>query len=159
MTLTESAFEHCIIADLNADLCFGSDQAFVSFPTRFATVEFLLLDNSVLIRAADEVRARAGFKPSRPLPGYPECDPDVLYNFYFSINTYTPTRTQNCIEFSAFNTKSPDAGDMYQIPLTLTEQNAIYNVLDRQCKQELGQGCASLLREAEREMMTDAQAV
>ena len=127
MSITAEA----IRIDFDQDIEYGQDQAYVSYPTVFPTVTFMLEDTQELIDAAAEVC------------GYGK---DCPYEFMIGINGFTKTRLDNCVQFLV------DC-EQYSIDLDESLQSEIYNELDKQCQQALGKGCEELLEEAKAQIV------
>ena len=68
-----------------------------------------------------------------------------IYEFMIGINGFTNSRLDDCIKFFM-------GGIPRRIELEDEEQYDIFNSLDAQCREHLGQGCEDLLKEAESEM-------
>ena len=127
-----------IILDLDNEILYGSDQAYISYPTRFATVT-LPLQPAEDLRAAVN-RLRAGLAPVDDM------------EFFIGINDFTATKLDNCIEAIVTAADAPDAEDRYTIDLSEGDQREVFAVLDKECREKLGKGCEELLTEARRWM-------
>ena len=156
MTFTEAVIRDGIHVDFSNDPLFDSDQVNNSFPCRFATVQFELYATELLMHIANRIRKEQGFKPWHAIDEYPEemCDQDGWYSFYISLNDYSPTKVDACLEFVLANSDSPDNETMYTVELTEEEQHFFYDRLDEQCRKYLAKRCYDLLVEA-REAMED----
>ena len=143
-----------IFIDFAAEVMYGSDQMYLDYPVRFATVEFQLRDTALLSEIADRIRKDAGFAPFHPMDEYTDemCDQDGWYDFYIGLNEWDKTRVDSCIEVVVCNSRSADEGEMYTIDLTPDEQSVLYARLDEQCRKYLGKGCMDLLAESREEM-------
>ena len=73
-----------IILDMENEVLYGSDQANINYPTRFATVTLPLVPTEDLLDALNALRA--GFEPVD----------DV--EFTVGLNDFTSTKLDNCIE-------------------------------------------------------------
>ena len=154
MSLCELFVKDEIFIDFGAEIMYGSDQAYISYPCRFATVEFQLMDTNGLSKIADRLRKDQGFRPMHPMDEYTDetCDQSGWYDFFVGINDYAENKMDSCITFVVANSDSDDEGSMYAIDLTSEEQECIYSRLDGQCREYLGKGCLELLAEAKKEM-------
>lgn len=126
MSITAEA----IRIDFDQEIEYGQDQANVTYPTVFPTVNFMLEDTEELIEAAANIC------------GYGK---DCLYEFMIGINGFTRTGLDNCVQFLVDY-------EGYSIDLDEALQKEIYDALDKQCREKLGKGCADLLEEARKEM-------
>ena len=151
MTLMEGFVKDEVFIDFGTEIMYGSDQAYISYPIRFATVTFQLLATNALSQIADRIRKDLGFKPMHPMDEFTDetCDNDGWYDFYVGINGYADNQMDSCIEFIVVNSDSTDNEQQYAIELTTGEQEVIYLHLDEQCRQYLGKGCRELLEEAD----------
>lgn len=154
MTLTEGIVKDSIYIDFGTEVMFGSDQVYVDYPCRFATVAFELMSTEALSMIADQIRAKEGYAPMHPMEGQAEdnCDQEGWYSFRIGLNDLACTRLDACIEFTVENSLSADGGEMYTIDLTDYEQGLVYNQLDCQCREYLGKSCEELLAEARKEL-------
>ena len=150
MTLTEGFVKDAVFIDFGAEILYGSDQCYVSYPCRFPTVSFQLMATNGLSQIADRIRKDMGFKPMHPMDEYTDatCDNDGWYDFYIGINGYAENQMDSGIEFVVINSDCNDNEQQYTINLTKEEQDVIYACLDEQCRSHLGKGCAELLAEA-----------
>lgn len=157
MTLTEKFIADAIHLDAGAEIMYGSDQMYDSYPISFPTVEFQLTATDALSEVADTIRLEKGYKPMFPRDGSTDdVDNDGWYDFYISISKLPgknqECRLDNCISFVVVNSDSDDNEDMYEIPLTESEQEYIFDILNQQCRRYHGKDCLTLLAEAEKEM-------
>lgn len=154
MTLMEGFVKGSIFIDFGADVLYGSDQVYISYPCRFPTVRFMLVSTNALVQISDRIRKDAGYAPMYPMDEYTDetCDGNGWYDYYAEINGYSDSRMGSCIEFAVANSDSPDNEELYTIDLTPEDQRKIYRCLDEQCRQHLGKGCEELLEEARKEM-------
>ena len=116
--------------DFDIEIEYGQDQAFISYPVVFPTVEFQLEGSDELISMADQIT------------GY---GTDAGHEFTIGINDFTPSKVDTCLMFTV---------DMetYSIDLKDEELPMIFDTLDSQCRGKLGKGCLDLLDEAREEM-------
>lgn len=160
MTLTEKFIADTIQLDSGAEVMYGSDQIYDSYPCRFPTVEFQLVATDALVEVADRIRMEKGYLPMHPRDGRTdEVDNDSRYDFYVGISKL-PGDHQQCqldssISFVVVNSDSDDNEDMYNIDLTESEKECVFDILNRQCRRYHGKDCAALLTEAEAEMTDD----
>ena len=154
MNLLEGFVHEQIYVDFGAEPIYGSDQANISYPCRFATVNLQLMATNGLALVADRIRKNLGFAPMHPMDEYTEdfCDNDGWYDFYIGLNDYSETKMDNAIEFVVVNSDSLDNEEIYTIDLTEAEQEVLYNRLDEQCRKYLGKSCEDLLAEARKEL-------
>ena len=123
-----------IILDMNNEILYGSDQAYVSYPTRFATVTLPLVPTEDLLAAVNTLRT--------------DLDPVDDVEFTIGINGFTSTKLDNCSEAVITATDAPDAEERYTIDLSEDAQREAFAALDRECREKLGKGCEDLLAEA-----------
>lgn len=160
MTLTEKFIADTIQLDSGAEVMYGSDQIYDTYPCRFPTVEFQLVATDALVEVADRIRMEKGYLPMHPRDGRTdEVDNDGWYDFYVGISKL-PGDHQQCqldssISFVVVNSDSDDNEDMYNIDLTESEKECVFDILNRQCRRYHGKDCATLLTEAEAEMTDD----
>ena len=150
MTLMEGFVRNEIYIDFGTDISYGSDQLYVDYPCRFATVGFQLMPTAALYRLADRIRKDAGYRPMHAMDEYSEasCDQSGWYEFFVSINSFTDNHMGSCIEFVVVGSDSEDNEELYTIDLTTEEQTAVYNRLDEECCKYLGKSCEDLLKES-----------
>lgn len=157
MTLTEKFIADAILLDSGAEVIYGSDEVFDTYPCRFPTVEFQLIATDALVEIADRIRMEKGYLPMHPRDGRTDdVDNDGWYDFYIGISKLPgdmEVRLDNSITFIVVNSDSDDNEDMYEIQLTDDERSAVYAALNRQCLKYEGKNCAALLAESEKEMM------
>lgn len=161
MTLTENFIRNAIQLDSGAEVMYGSDQVYDTYPCRFPTVEFQLAATDALVEVADRIRMEKGYLPMHPRDGRTDdVDSDGWYDFYVGISKL-PGDHQECkldssISFVVVNSDSDDNEDMYSIDLTETEKAYVYEILNRQCRRYHRKDCATLLAESEKELMDTA---
>ena len=161
MTLTENFIRNAIQLDSGAEVMYGSDQVYDTYPCRFPTVEFMLSATDALVEVADRIRMEKGYLPMHPRDGRSDdVDNDGWYDFYVGISRL-PGDHQECkldssITFIVVNSDADDNEEMYGIELTADEQSVVLDILNRQCRKYLNKTCAELLNEAEEEMMDTA---
>ena len=159
MNLLEGFVHEQIYVDFGSEPLYGYDQANVSYPCHFATVNLQLMATNGLALIADRIRKNLGFVPMHPMDEYTEdfCENDGWYLFYIGLNDYCESKLDNAIEFVVVNSDSPDNEEIYTIDLSEEEQKVLYNRLDEQCRKYLGKGCEELLAEARAEMLAEAR--
>ena len=139
MTLTEKFITDAIQLDSGAEVMYGSDQIYDTYPCRFPTVEFQLTATDALVEVADRIRLEKGYKPMHPRDGRTDdVDNDGWYNFYVGISKL-PGDHQQCqldssISFVVVNSDSDDNEDMYTIDLTESEKECVFDIMNRQCR-------------------------
>ena len=157
MTLTKKFIRDAIQLDSNAEVMYGSDEIFDTYPCRFPTVEFQLMATDALVEIADRIRMEKEYKPMHPRDGrIDDVDSDGWYDFYIGISKLpgdTDVHIDSNINFIVVNSDSDDNEDMYEISLTDDERSAIYEILNAQCRRYHGKDIAAMLSEAEKEMM------
>lgn len=158
MTLTEKFISDAIYLDAGAEVIYGSDEIFDTYPCRFPTVELQLMATDSLVEIADRIRLEKGFKPMHPRDGRTDnADNDGWYDFYLGVSKLPgenqECRLDNCIVFIVVNSDSDDNEDMYEISLTDDERSAVYEILNAQCRRYHGKDIPAMLAEAEQEMM------
>ena len=153
MTLTEGLIRDQIFLD-GEDYMLGSDQLYVDYPCRFATVTFQLVATFLLSEIADRIRVDEGYKPMHAMDGFTDetCDNEGWYDFWISIEDYGATKVAPCIDFVVVNSDSLDNEETYSIDLTEEEQKLMYERLDGLCRQNYEKSCEELLQEARKEM-------
>ena len=113
------------------------------------------------MEVADRIRMEKGYFPMHPWDGRTDdVDCDGWYDFYIGISKL-PGDHQQCqldssISFVVVNSDSDDNEDMYNIDLTESEKEYVYEILNRQCRRYHGKDCAELLAESEKELMDTA---
>ena len=156
MTLTENFIADAVHLDAGAEVMYGADEMFDSYPIRFATVEFQLTATDALGEIADRIRSEKGYLPMHPRDGSTDCDEDGFYNFYVGISKLPcgeqECRIDNSISFVVVNSDSEDNEDMYEIELNAYEQECVLAVLNQQCQCYLRKSCEELLKAAVAEM-------
>ena len=153
--LNNSAFvESSIYLDRNSEPLYGEDQAYISKPTRFATVSFYLESSDGLTALADAVREEAGFLPMLPTEKHQaDYDMDGWYDFYIGINGYVYDRLDSCIDIYVVSEYADDNEAHYTLDIPDDAREMIFRRLDAQAKAAYGMSCEELLAEAEKEMM------
>ena len=160
MTLTEKFITDAIQLESGAEVMYGTDEIYDTFPCRFPTVEFQLSAKDALVEVADRIRMEKGYLPMHPRDGRTDdVDNDGWYDFYVGISKL-PGDHQQCqldssICFVVVNSDSDDNEDMYTIDLTESEKECVFEILNRQCRRYHGKDCAALLAEAEAKMSDD----
>lgn len=154
MTLTEAFVKNSIFVDFGSSINYNYDQSYVYYPCVFPTVDFTLMDEKGLEQIADRIRKEAGFRPLYTMDEFTEetCDKEAYYTFFVSLNGFTDSHIDTCIEFAAFETDSSDCDYLYQIDLTEEEQALVYARLDEQFREHLGKSCEELLAESREAM-------
>ena len=157
--MTEQFLRKAIFIDFGAEIIYGSDEFFDTYPCRFQTVEFMLSSTDALVEIADRIRMGKGYIPMHPRKGRTDAvDTDGWYDFYIGISKLpndADVHLDNCITFVVVNSDSEDNEELYEIKLTDDEQAAVLAILDRQCKKHLRKSCQDLLTESEKEMMDE----
>lgn len=141
----------CSMAEIN----YGSGEAYVTYPCRFATVDFEICAGYALQLMVDRMRKDLGFKPLEPIDGEDydkDCDQEGEYYFYVGLNDYTDSKVDSTISVLLDNSTSPDNGEIYEIDLSEEEQIALYNRLDEEARIVYGMSCEELLKEARKRM-------
>ena len=86
MTLTENFIRNAIQLDSGAEVMYGSDQVYDTYPCRFPTVEFQLAATDALVEVADRIRMEKGYLPMHTRDGRTDyVDSDGWYDFYVGI--------------------------------------------------------------------------
>lgn len=127
-----------IILDMDNEILYGSDQAYVSYPTRFATVTLPLVPTEDLLDAVNALRAGL--------------DPVDDVEFTVGLNDFTSTKLDNCIEAVITATDATDVEERYAIDLNEDAQQEVFAALDQECREKLGHGCEDLLAGARTKM-------
>lgn len=157
MTLTENFICNTIQLDSGAEVIYGSDEIFDTYPCRFPTIEFQIMATDALVEIADRIRIEKDFKPMHPRDGRTDgVDNDGWYDFYLGVSKLPgenqDCRLDNCITFIVVNSDSDDNEEMYEISLTDDERSVVYEILNAQCRRYHGKDIAAMLVEAKKEM-------
>ena len=74
MNLLESVLKDELFIDFGSEILYGSDQMYMDYPIRFATVTFQLMDTALFSRIADRIRLdkHEGLIPMHPMDEYTE---------------------------------------------------------------------------------------
>ena len=154
MGMFERIINEHIFIDFGSEVMYGTDQMYVDYPIRFATVGFQLMDTALLSEIVDRIRKDRGYAPFHPMDEYTDevCDQTGWYSFYIGLNEWDSTRVDTFIEAVVCNSSSSDEGEMYTIDLSPEEQGILFCRLDEQCRQYLGKGCNELLAESRKKM-------
>lgn len=128
----KSAVKHIKIAA--KDVKYGSTQLLSSSPTLSPTVTFRLKLTPELEKIAEKVDKTA--------------DGTQEYVFFVGINSYTKSRTDNCLTLVVYQEDGDES--VYYIELKDGAKEALYERLDEQCRKKLGKSCEKLLKEAKR---------
>lgn len=157
MNLIEGVLKDYVFIDTDLDPQFGSDQMDIYYPTRFATVEFMLVTTSLLSTIADRIRKDLGFIPMGPMDEYADetCDQRGWYDFYYGANAIGEGYGDNAIEFVVAGSDSPDNEEVYSIELTPEEQDAMFERIDEECQKRYGKGIHHFLSEANQRMLDE----
>ena len=139
MTLTEKFITDAIHLDAGAEIMYGTDEMYDTYPCRFPTVEFQLMATDALVEVADRIRLDKGYKPMHPRDGRTDdVDNDGFCDFYVGISRlpYEGAEVQldSSITFIVVNSDSDDNEDMYEIELTAAEAEIVLAVLEQQCR-------------------------
>lgn len=156
-TLIDRFMRENVSIDPNTEIMYGSDQAYVNYPSRFATVGFEILAGYGLQLLVDRLRKDLGFKPLEPIDDEDydkDCDQTGEYYFYVGLNDYTDSKVDTCITVIIESDESPDNEEIYTIDLSDEEQKALYRRLDEECRILFGKSCEDLLEEARAEMLS-----
>ena len=157
MNLLEGFVKDEVFIDFGSEIMYGDDQCYIDYPCRFPTVGFQLMATNGLSQIADRIRKDVGFRPMHPMDEYTDdtCDNEGFYDFYVGLNGFADNHMDSCIEFVVVNSDSEDNEEWYTIDLDASEQTAIYNRLDEQCRKYEGKSCEELLAEARKRMEED----
>ena len=157
MNLTEKFIADAIRIDSGAEIMYGNDQMYDTYPVTFPTVEFQLIATDALVEVADRIRMEKGYLPMHSRDGSDNVDNDGWYDFYIGISRllYEGSEVQldSSIMFVVVNSDSDDNEDSCDIDLNDYEREQVLRILNQQCLKYEGKDCAALLDEAEKEMM------
>ena len=156
-TLIDRFMRENVSIDPHTEIMYGSDQAYVNCPRRFATVGFEIYAGYGLQLLADRLRKDLGFKPLEPIDDEDydkDCDQTGNYYFYVGLNDYTDSKVDTCISVIIESDESPDNEELYTIDLSDEEQRALYRRLDEESRILFGKSCEDLLEEARAEMLS-----
>lgn len=134
-----------IYVDIGEEPIFGYDQAYISYPTVFETVEFELVGTDGLISLVDALRRADGFGT------YAE-DEECWYDFYIGLNGFNDSKVDTCISAIVVNSWYDDDEQEYIIDIDDEEQRYIYDCIDEQCRKWLGKSADELMKEAKEEI-------
>ena len=155
MAATYEKLSDEILIDTEGFAIYGHDQANTDFPIVYPTVTFDLEPTSALLELADKVREKKGYDP---LFSGEDFDENGYYDvFQLGLNGMSRTHVDSSIIFMVVDHDAADDGETYQISLSESEQEDIYNALDAQCKQIYGMTCEELLREAQKVQACEGQ--
>lgn len=139
----------CVVS--RSDDYYGyTDQANISYPIRFPTVDFHLYDVPELNFIADYIRVEKGHAPF--FTG-DKVNDEGRYSFYIGINGFTDTHMNNCIEFIVESGGDDDEETIYEIDLTEEEQRDIFKIIDGECKSIWGKTALEILDETKKELI------
>ena len=160
MNLLEGILKDALFIDFGTEILYGSDQVYMSYPCRFATVTFQLMDTATLSQIVDRIRIEKheGLRPMHPMDEFTDemCDQTGWYDFYVGINGFDDHHMNASIEAIVVSEDAPDNEELYTIDLDESEQECVFARLDEQCRQYLGKSCEELLNEAWKAMEEDA---
>jgi len=147
-------FSEGVAIDSYEEYLYGSDVVYDSYPVRFETVQFKLLDTLWLSLLADTVRSKEGYKPIIPSYEMKENEYDVegWYDFYIGINGYSKSHVDSCMTFTVCNSEEDDNEWEYVISLDDDEAMLMYDVLNKECLRLFRKSCSDLLDESKNEM-------
>ena len=129
---------------------YGEDQAYVSYPVTFPTVNLSLSATTELIKIVDAMREEQGFLPMLPTEKHPEdYDMEGWYDFYIGLNCYSVDHVDNRIEAVVCNSDSEDNEEMYYIDLTDKARFCLAIRLNEEIKRNYDMGLMDMLHEAE----------
>lgn len=113
MTLTENFIRDAIHLDSDAEIIYGSDEVFDTYPCRFATVEFMLTATDTLVEVADRIRMEKGYIP--------------MHAHYISYSVFSKATTL----FKAVNKELSKENDkLVQFPELVKKDDAMSNVIN-----------------------------
>ena len=144
MTLTDHFMQSNIFVDSLSEIEYGWDQAYVSYPTVFATVGLEIVGGSGLCNIVDRIRMDEGTLAVAL--------PDDGYRFFVGLNDYTDSKVDTLIIAKVDAIEAADFGLEYPIDLSREEQHALYRRLDEECEVAYGKSCEDLLAEARNRM-------
>ena len=155
-TLIDRFMRENVSIDPHTEIMYGSDQAYVNCPRRFATVGFAIYAGYGLQLLADRLRKDLGFKPLEPIDDEDydkDCDQTGTYYFYVGLNDYTDSKVDTYISVIIESDESPDNEELYTIDLSDEEQRALYRRLDQECRILFGKSCDDFLEESRAAML------
>lgn len=142
MNILEGLLNNAIKLDPNNKIpMYGSDQIYIDYPSRFATVTFELAATDELVSIAEQEREEQGL---------PYGD-HVRYSFYYSINGLDDGIGDNCITVITED-ENADTADKIYINISEDEMPYLYKVIDKISRAELGKDINTMLKEAKTEM-------
>ncbi len=150
-TLIDRFMRENVSIDPHTEIMYGSDQAYVNYPRRFATVGFEICAGYGLQLLVDRLRKDLGFKPLEPIDDEDydkDCDQTGEYYFYVGLNDYTDSKVDTCITVIIESDESPDNEELYTIDLSDEEQKALYRRLNEESRILFGKSCDDFLEEA-----------
>lgn len=157
MTLTEKFISDAIHIDAGAEILYGSDEVFDTYPCRFPTIELQLMATDALVEISDRIRIEKGYLPMHPRDGRTDdVDNDGWYDYYVGVSKLPDENQEchidNCITFVVVNSDSDDNETIYSIDMTNDEQVEVLEILNSQCKKYLNKTCDELLTKAKAEL-------
>ena len=139
----EHLIKNAVQVDFESEILYGSDQAYVSVPRRFATVSFELEATPALVALADKARAKFGLTP---------LSHGIHYDFYFGLNDFSESKVDSYISVFVYGVDLVDDGQQYALELDEAEQKMLYSCLDDQFRHRLLLSCEDLLEEARKRL-------
>lgn len=145
MTFTEEALKESIkLSPDNEIPSYGSDQMYVDYPVRFATVVLELDNTDLLVAIAEDIIKKSEF----------EVSDNMDYTFYYGINDLDGGTGDGSIIVAAENVEN-GTGETLYIDLTEEESKMMYKRIDTLCRSEFGKNARMLLDEAKAQMEKD----
>ena len=138
--LHELLYEQAIQIDFRVEILYETCVIYNNKPVSFPVVTFELQETQGLREISDAIREQHGYKALSDENGW--------YDYFIGINGHSPYRTNSCIEFVVRDETQPDDEHGYMIHLSFEDQEALYIILDEQCRKHLNVSCQSLLDEA-----------
>ena len=147
-TATPRLVPRNIVIDFNDEILYDQTVIYNSCPVPVATVGFILVDTTALIKILDAIRVERGYLPMLQPDDDSEYDENGWYRFYINLNDYTPSHIDTSIEGVVMSDGAPDDFQSYSIDLTDEEQKMLYDEIDKQCRSGMRQSAEELLAEA-----------
>lgn len=127
------------------------DQMYISYPCVFPCVDIEIGDTWDLIEAADKKRKQEGYKPFY-YGDISEIDPDGTYRFHVELSGKHEGNYEPHIDGISFEILSDTAEDGYstnRLELTDEELDIIFDYLNKELKEKLGQDIEEMLTECD----------
>ena len=124
--------------DFNEEIIYDKEDVWGDETEFTATVEFELVSTDGLVKLAHAYRDHLGL----------QSDPESYFNFYVQLNDIGSCILDNDITAIFHSDVCSDDMMTYYINMSEDERWQILRALDRQCREQLGRDCFTLLTES-----------